>query len=142
MSYSKLNQTKSKKGKKKNKKKNKTWYKEKMDTIYSKIIRLRDERCQMCGTTENLQCSHVIPRTNLYLRWDDQNCKALCYRCHLSIWHKDILKSQEWFVSNFPDRAKYLEENREKHKDYTLDDYVEMYDSMKQRLKQMEKNPQ
>ena len=116
---------------KKKKKRGKTWYRDKMDTLFSKIIRQRDERCQKCGNTNSLQCSHVIPKSqSLPLRWDNLNAKALCLSCHLYWWHKDILAAQEWFTNTFPDRSKYLEEHRNDIIKFSLDDYKEMYEKM------------
>lgn len=116
----------------------KSWYKKHLDTIFSIYIRLRDKRCQKCGSELQLQNSHVIPRTNLALRWDEKNCKALCVSCHLYWWHRDVLAAQKWFKQKFPERAKYLEKHRNDIADYTLEDYIKMYEELKIKVKQLE----
>ena len=116
--------------------KNKSWYKSHSDTLFSKLIRRRDGRCQVCGTTENLQCSHVVPRANLHLRWDDNNAKALCIKHHLYWWHRNPLEAWEWFENKFPDRTEYLRKERIKIVKLTLSDYEDLYHSLKVRMKQ------
>lgn len=124
--------------KKKKKAKGKKWYRDKLDTIFSIYIRLRDKHCQKCGREDNLQCSHVIPRDHYALRWNENNCKALCYKCHLHWWHKDILDAQNWFKEKFPERAKYLLEHRNDMSDYSLEDYIKMYEDLKIKVKELE----
>jgi len=55
------------------------------DLLFSRYIRqkARNERnevaCFICGKIvpySESQCMHYIPRSNLYLRWDDRNCTA------------------------------------------------------------------
>ena len=43
---------------------------------------LRDKRCVICGSTMNLQCSHVFRRHSYTTRWDSQNAYAQCKSCH------------------------------------------------------------
>lgn len=49
----------------------------------------RDERkCQMCGSSENLNAHHVIAwMESLELRYDVDNGITLCATCHTK-WHK------------------------------------------------------
>lgn len=44
----------------------------------------------------------------MLLRWDMQNGKALCYKCHIHWWHKEVTDAAEWFVVTYPDRSFYL----------------------------------
>ena len=90
------------------KKVSKTNQRKKADALFSKWIRRRDKWCQMCNKTENLQCSHVIGRLNHRLRYDPMNAIALCYRCHLQIWHRELLVAITWFQKKFPKRYEYL----------------------------------
>jgi hypothetical protein len=57
------------------------------DRIFSELIRSRG-RCQSCGTTRNLQCSHIISRRYAWTRTMSQNALALCAGCHFN-WHHD-----------------------------------------------------
>jgi hypothetical protein len=69
-----------------NKKKSKSTAKKpslkKADTLFSRFIRDRDGKCVRCGKTEYLQNSHFWPRAISNVRFDPENCDALCYGCH------------------------------------------------------------
>lgn len=52
------------------------------DIWFSKAVRLRDGSCQVCGTTETLQCCHIFGRRMRILRWDLQNCITMCAAHH------------------------------------------------------------
>ena len=61
----------------------------KEDKLFSNYVRWsRDEgKCQRCGTqyhppTNALHCSHYFTRAKKSVRFDLDNCKALCYGCH------------------------------------------------------------
>lgn len=64
---------------------------DKLDTLFSKFIRARDNwTCQRCHKryeppTGALHCSHFWGRGNKATRYDSGNCDALCYGCH-SLW--------------------------------------------------------
>lgn len=73
-----------------------------MDNIVSVFVRQRDGKCLHCGSTNNLQCSHTIPRTYLLVRYDLDNCITLCYRCHMFWWHKHPIEAGRWFEKTFP----------------------------------------
>lgn len=53
------------------------------DAAFAKMIRERDGRCLLCGTTENLTCSHFHNRRKLSVRFDPENCDTFCENCHL-----------------------------------------------------------
>ena len=124
-------QEKIKTTKKRKKIKGKAWYKKKCDILFSKFIRKRDGRCVKCGKTEGLQCSHVVPRGNLLLRWDGKNAKALCFGCHICGWHRDPIEYLDWFKKLYPDRLLYLEKRRHLIKQMSLGDYIELYQELK-----------
>jgi hypothetical protein len=84
-----------------------------LDSAFSILIRKKG-RCERCGRTNGLQDAHVVPKTNKTLRWDILNHLCLCFQCHLAFAHKDPLGFADWFVSAYPERAKYLERNRNK----------------------------
>lgn len=75
-----------------------------VDNLFSKIVRERDGRCLRCGKTENLQCSHVLPRTYMVTRWNLDNAITLCVGCHLYWWHKNPLEAAAWYEEKFPGR--------------------------------------
>ena len=59
-----------------------------VDTYFSKCIRERaDWKCERCGAqhkegSQGLHCSHYWGRGNWSVRFDKDNCEALCYGCH------------------------------------------------------------
>lgn len=53
----------------------------KLDTIFSKKIRERGA-CQFCGSTSFLNCAHIISRKYQQVRWDKDNARVLCAKCH------------------------------------------------------------
>lgn len=69
-----------------------------------KIAKIRDNfTCQWCGSKNNIHWSHIINEARDHrLATYEFNIKALCYNCHLSKWHKNILEASEWFNKKFP----------------------------------------
>ena len=60
----------------------------KWDVVFSDYIRYRDNwTCQRCHKkyvppTNALHCSHFFSRGKWSVRFDEENCEALCYGCH------------------------------------------------------------
>jgi len=60
----------------------------KADILFSEYIRKRDKwTCQKCGTvyhpkSAGLHCSHFHSRAKWSVRFDPENCCALCAGCH------------------------------------------------------------
>jgi hypothetical protein len=53
------------------------------DTWFSKCVRKRANwKCEACGNTETLQCSHIVGRRVKSVRWDGMNATCLCAACH------------------------------------------------------------
>jgi len=61
------------------------------DKLWSEIVRRRDGKCLVCGTTEKLHAHHAIVRKKISLdtRWHLGNGVALCYRDHMIKLHRD-----------------------------------------------------
>ena len=59
------------------------------DKLASEVVRKRDGRCLMCGTTENLQVHHFIVTKGASTkhRWNLHNLISLCYPCHIHKVH-------------------------------------------------------
>ena len=62
-----------------------------LDSVFSEYIRRRDAdkdgfvRCISCGRRirwEEADCGHFVPRANIALRFDEQNCNAQCRTCN------------------------------------------------------------
>lgn len=55
---------------------------ERLDRMFSLLIRGRDQRCTMCGAYGPLDCSHYIVRAHHLTRWWPVNAVAHCRQCH------------------------------------------------------------
>lgn len=53
------------------------------DEVFSLYIRKRDGRCFTCGSSQNLQAGHYIPRDCLELRYDVRNVNCQCIGCNV-----------------------------------------------------------
>ena len=57
------------------------------DLYFSKVVRARGQ-CERCGSTDNLQCGHIIRRRyvgdpdGIGLRTNEDNAWCLCRTCH------------------------------------------------------------
>lgn len=75
---------------------------EKLDKVFSKLIRLRANYiCECCGidysaSTGKMDCSHYIGRANTHVRWWSENASAHCKKCHLNFTHR-YWEHQTWF---------------------------------------------
>ena len=60
------------------------------DELFSKIIR-SPGRCLRCGSTQYLQCAHIISRRYSATRCDPRNAWCLCATCHhrLTLWPRE-----------------------------------------------------
>lgn len=106
---------------------------EKLDILFSKLIRLRDGRCLRCGTLQGLECSHTVTREDLNLRWDFMNAITLCYRCHAN-WHKYPEEGKEWMLRKYPEFYAYAVQHR-----YEITQFKVDLDSVLKLLKEKEK---
>jgi hypothetical protein len=52
------------------------------DAKFSVWIRERDKCCVVCGSRQNLQCSHYWSRGISLTRFDPENADTLCAKCH------------------------------------------------------------
>ena len=90
--------------------------KRQLDTAWSQFIHARDKVCQKCGGTSGLSAHHLVKRSNLALRWEEDNGLLLCFTCHIHQAHENSLMFAEWlrntlgkkFVENLTERANQL----------------------------------
>lgn len=66
---------------------NLTWYKKKLDALFSKFIRYRDDgQCFTCPNKNHpkkMQNGHFNPRQYLATRYDERNNNCQCYACNM-----------------------------------------------------------
>ncbi len=84
---------------------------ERMDKLFSRIIRLRAltrvggcEYCLKPKTITRLQCSHFVGRTNYHTRWDLMNCSGLDGHCHMYLEHNPH-EHEAWMVKHIGSEA-------------------------------------
>lgn len=90
----------------------------KLDKLWSQIIRARGE-CQRCGKPTNLQAAHINSRRHLAIRYDLDNGLCLCAGCHMwghhsptkfTFWLEDYLGRdllEELHEKNVPTYGKF-----------------------------------
>lgn len=113
--------------------------KRRLDRLFSQYVLTRDQRrCQWCGRTHDrdgkalhIDCSHIIPREVLSVRWTPVNALALCFSCHksdgLRRWHSSPLMAARWVRSRLGDEAcNALLTVAEAPYDFTREEYVRL----------------
>jgi len=120
------------------KKPTKTTLRNKLDKVFSKVIRARDKKCLKCGKQSSLQCAHIASRTHLAGRWNEMNAITLCTGCHLFWAHKEPLEFVAWLQKHHP--AVYKEAKEVKNIEWkpTLEDYQALLEELTARLKTLE----
>ena len=91
--------------------------KKKLELLVKSFVKERDNyTCQYCGkkvTGSNCHASHVVPVSqDGRLAYDPLNLKVMCYHHHINFWHLNPVDSGRWFMSKFPERWVYLEEQK------------------------------
>lgn len=64
-----------------------TFYKKKLDAVFSRFIRARDDgQCYTCNKKDEwkrMQNGHFVPRQYLSVRYSEVNCHCQCYACNM-----------------------------------------------------------
>jgi len=69
---------------------------DKRDKLFSVLVREgAAQRCEACGATEALTCSHHVSRKYMALRWSPDNAVCHCFSCH-RIFTDNPLKHADW----------------------------------------------
>ena len=80
-----------------------------LDKWFSVIVRA-EGRCRRCGTTEGLQCAHIVSRRYSGTRFSRDNAMCLCARCHMYFTHRPL----EWdeYVTSLMGESAYADLKR------------------------------
>ena len=90
------------------------------DLLWGELIKLKAGiQCEYCGSTKSLNSHHVFSRSNVSLRWDENNGICLCALHHvlgLFSAHKAPLEFAEWikdkrgvdWYNNLRDKSKII----------------------------------
>ena len=128
--YSEMCRERAKKARDKKKKwlKSRGVTKKKLDSLWSKLVRLRDGKCMYCGSTEYPNAHHIFSRSNHTTRYDLNNGITLCSKHHLFdnsfSAHKAPLEFIEWLKGFLGDvyidnlRAKAQKVNRKSNEEW------------------------
>ena len=124
-----MGQVKTKKGSKRNK------YKaiiKKLDTLWSKAVRLRDNfTCQRCGRQhKHVQAAHIFSRNNKSVRWDIDNGITLCHYCHIYWAHREPVEFTKWVIDRLGEEKFNELEKKANQIAYNLD-YEEIEENLK-----------
>lgn len=68
--------------------------KKECDDLWSKVVRARAGKCELCGGGNKLDAHHVHGR-GLAVRWDLANGIGLCYQCHRNGCHSPAAYKQK-----------------------------------------------
>ena len=110
------------------------------DQWFSRFIVLRDKRCVICGSTMNLQCSHVFRRHSYTTRWDSQNAYAQCKSCHFRHHNHSEYPLQKYAVTRIgQDAMDDLWLRSKKVSNFSADFIKALGDSLKKKCLEMEK---
>ena len=108
---------------------------EKLDSIFSKYIRLRDAdkegycRCVTCGQKyhwKKIQAGHFISRKHYSVRWNEENVHAQCVACN--VFRSGEQYKYSLFLGN-EISLDLLNKSRKmvKFADYELEDMIKLY---------------
>jgi len=68
---------------------------ERCDNLWAQIITKRGS-CEKCGTSQNLQASHIFSKRKKSTRWNPENGFCLCLNHHLFWWHREPIEAFLW----------------------------------------------
>jgi len=128
---------------KKGKRYNLSFYKKKLDQVFSKFIRQRDAdshgrvRCFTCGRIyhwKEIQAGHYISRQHLNLRWAEYNVHPQCVGCN-------VFKKGNMDVYAIALQAKYgldilqeLQRQKQKIRKFTIGELINLIDRYEEKL--------
>jgi hypothetical protein len=119
---------------------------DKRDTVFSKLIRLRDQWiCQKCGRYypkgHGLQCAHVFSRRHQSTRYDPDNAVALDFTCH-QYFGENPVEFTAWIRQYLGDvRFEMLQERHRRIVKRTKADSEALYQHLRTQLKALEDDP-
>jgi hypothetical protein len=120
---------------------------DKRDTVFSKLIRLRDRfNCRRCGryfpNGHGLQCAHIFSRRHQSTRYDPDNACALCFTCHQYFGENPTIFTA-WVIDTLLGEGCYelLRERHQRIVKRTKADAEALYQHLKAQLKALEADP-
>ena len=115
-------------------KRTKTSLRKECDKLWSLIVRAK-VACEVCGSPYYLNAHHIVGRSIYILRFDLRNGACLCVGHHkwnnLSA-HENSPWFTKWMQQNRPDDLDYINSKSEIIAHYTLSDYEQIYQRLKE----------
>jgi len=106
----------------------------KLDKLVSEMVRVRDAKCVVCGSTYMLQAGHLFTRTSYSTRWDLLNVHVQCAGCNFR-HNGDAWPYTNWFIETYgKDKLVELHAKHRtiaKFKDWELQ---ELYNQLKEQV--------
>lgn len=116
---------------------------EKLDTVFSRYIRLREAtpltgyvRCISCGRVYHwteIQNGHYVSRANMATRWSERNCHPQCVACNV-MQHGNMIAYRQALVNLYGENGvKMIEaESRtiRRFSEWELDEMIKYYTSL------------
>lgn len=110
------------------KKSDRTRLVEKLDRIFSKYIRLRDKQCVVCGSTDRLQCGHLLSKMSYSTRWSEVNASTQCGHCNI-VHNTNPGPYMLWFIDNHGKKELHkLTKEYSSHKKFSNKNIKELID--------------
>lgn len=123
----------------------------KLDTVFSRYIRLRDARkdgtfrCISCGRVlpfDQSDCGHYINRQHMATRYSEKNCNAQCRSCN-RFDEGNIQGYRRGLIAKYGEPTVLLLESLKKETNKISDfEYQTMIDFYRKEVKRMEKEKQ
>jgi len=102
--------------------------KKKLDTAWSKVVRLQaGNKCEVCSKTEYLNAHHIVGKRNLRLRWELYNGVSLCSGCHTlktDSAHQNPVWFEKWLKEDRGEDYKLIEATMNEIKKWTVDEML------------------
>lgn len=110
----------------------------KLDELWAELVKQEaGYKCEVCGTTQNLNSHHIEGRTNRRLRWELYNGVCACAGCHVfrkDSFHKSHIWAEKWLKENRGEDCKLIQATRNEIKKWTMDEMLELREEFEESI--------
>ena len=118
-----------------------SYYKKKLDKIFSDYIRQRDDyTCITCGKKgdkTNIQNGHYVSRSSNSLRYSERNCHAQCVGCNIFKRGAMDAYSLALIIRYGAEILEELAAEKKKRKEFTRQELIESIKDYTEKLKNL-----
>lgn len=112
--------------------------KNKLDTVWSKLVKLQaGNKCEVCGNSETLNSHHIVGRRNLRLRWEVMNGVCLCVKHHKfgnQSAHENPVWFEDWLKENRGSDLKLIRSTMNEIQKWSIEDMQEKLEELQEDL--------